>query len=51
MHVSHLTSRASYDESVLIWDTRQMRQPVQETTPGGGVWRIKWFPFLAGCTT
>ena len=34
----------SYDEQLLIWDSRQMRRPITEIGLGGGIWRIKWEP-------
>lgn len=42
-----IIATGSYDEQLLIWDSRQMRQPITELGLGGGVWRIKWEPFSA----
>ena len=33
-----------YDERLRLWDTRRMRQPVEELRMGGGVWRIRRRP-------
>ena len=38
---------SSYDENIFIWDTRQMKRAVSETSVGGGVWRVKWDPWEA----
>ena len=34
----------SYDEQLLVWDSRQMKRPITEIGLGGGIWRIKWEP-------
>ncbi|CAN6713840.1 unnamed protein product [Malus baccata var. baccata] len=40
----------SYDEYLRLWDVRSISTPVNETSVclGGGVWRIKFHPFVAG---
>ncbi|XP_076458696.1 diphthine methyltransferase-like [Babylonia areolata] len=43
----HLIAVGSYDENLRVFDTRQMRHPVTSTALGGGVWRVKWDPFVA----
>lgn len=34
----------SYDESLSMWDLRQMRRPIESIGLGGGVWRLRWLP-------
>lgn len=38
---------SSYDERLLMWDKRHMKNWVSETNLGGGVWKLKWEPVSA----
>jgi hypothetical protein len=36
----------SYDESLSLWDIRNIGKPIDEISLGGGVWRLRWLPTL-----
>jgi len=50
----HLVAVGSYDESLCLWDLRNMKHPIFKKNMESGVWRIKWHPtipslILAAC--
>ncbi|KAK8783080.1 hypothetical protein V5799_015571 [Amblyomma americanum] len=38
----HMLASGSYDEKVLLWDSRSLSTPLAEGQAGGGAWRLRW---------
>ncbi|KAL0279641.1 UNVERIFIED_CONTAM: hypothetical protein PYX00_001148 [Menopon gallinae] len=53
--LEHCLASGSYDETIFLWDTRKWKEPQEQITAGGGLWRLKWSPkndsryLLAAC--
>ncbi|XP_029641959.1 diphthine methyltransferase [Octopus sinensis] len=45
----HILATGSYDEQLMLWDTRSMKAPLRSKSLGGGIWRIKWHPSSGNC--
>jgi len=43
-HTEHLLAVGSYDSTVRLFDTRNLRVSVCHADVGGGAWRVKWHP-------
>lgn len=45
-HDPHAVATGSYDDSLRLWDVRQMSRPLETAAAncGGGVWRCRWHP-------
>lgn len=46
LHIDHLTSTCSYNDTVRLFDVRKPLKPLTEANVGGGAWRVKWHPHV-----